>query len=1102
MTPTAQANVLAPRDPDQEFFTGDPDYFLQGEERRVVFALEKLRHRLVYSVKAMRYSPEWRDGMQLPNYDDRSWKTVEMGFQSAGHLKEEAYRFQLPPLAAPSPGNELFLVSNPVPSAQDPFGNSHGTRGGFPETLIYVDGAAKGAFLDRYLVPEARWYTYWSIDSLLDRTRPHQIALKTWSVFDAPRGFSEIAVVERDRVAHRLFWNTKVLAEAASVFPAGVTLHQPLDEAARGRVKKLLADTFAILRLDVSGAPPSREALVKADEFLEAGRVELARNIPPRFNIDGIGHGHLDTAWQWTLAQGREKLQRTVLNNLYLMDRYPEYIFNHGGAVHYMDVLKQDYPDLYRRVKEKIAKGQWDAGGGTWVEMDVHMPSGESLVRQFLYAQEFCEKELGVKCQVYWAPDTFGFTPSLPGIMRGFDVKLMAGMRIHPAGMRLPNDLFRWRGIDGSEVLVNAILTRRGEYPLIPDLFPDTPAAVRSRTLSVIYNGRDPGPRRLFGVWEEFQNKSASNDQIMSLGRGDGGGGPNEDILEIARRSSQLPGVAQFGWLRTQDYADRIVKSWDRLATYQGEINVGFEATFDRANLVKKENRIAERMLHDTEFLGAWAARLGKPYDRQPVRQAWDILMVHQFHDIITGQAIDEVYVDAVRDYEKLKGLIRPVLDSEARAIVQEIPTRGDGLVIFNTLSFDRKGVQEIEIGSKRVQGGLAASDGTLLPTQPVWGSKGKVLVDLAAVPAYGYETLQWKQGGAAPRQTGLSITDRVAQNRYLRVKLNDKAQIVSIYDRAARRELVPTGKLDNALMLLPAPVGPGAQAASGPEPQPKIVDDLTSFKIVERGPLRVAWELKRSFGKSTIVQRIQLRYNSRRIDFVTDMDCKEAEQLKADFPLDVNTPVANAEIQFGHMQFSRVRNTSMDRNEIWAHHWVDVSEDDYGVSILNTLKYGHDVRNGGIRIALYPGARRGSRSKGEEGSANTFTYSLYPHAGALGQSDVVQQGYDLNRPLLVYPVAAQQGQAPRRQGMFRVDPANIMLDTVKPAEDGDGMILRLYQSAARNSIVRIAITPAVAGAELCDMRERRLADLSVQKGEIAFPLTPFQITTVRLRLK
>lgn len=1054
-----------------------PHAFFSAAEVRAIEAFGKKRHRVIHEVKEMRYHPSWTEGMQMPEFDDSSWDVAPIGRGTGRQFSEEVYRFKLPELPAPTPGRELFFALRPL----------HPSKEAWPETTIYINGKAEGALV--------RWHDFWELSSLLDRSIENQITLKAFGIYnDPPRGFRQIAVVERDPVFERLYWNMRVLCEAASIIPA--------TEAVHAEIKALIREVLTSVDLVQLDTPTGRERAANADTKLEQGRLALRNKIescqsPARdFTVALIYHAHHDTAWQWTVAHSRGKTERAILNNLYLMDRYPDYRYLYTAPYHYQ-TLKEDRPDLFARVQEKVRAGQWEANGAMWNEADVRLPSGESLIRQMLYGIEYFEKEFGLKPDehVLFLPDTFGHSPVMPQIMRGFGVNTLFAMRIRD--QQNPHDVFRWQGIDGAQVLVNAITTPAWEYPYLPELHGRGGGGVGGGDIAdrVSYSAPDPGPRRTFGVWESFRQKAATSQQIMTIGWGDGGGGGTEDHIEVARRVAELPWLPRLKVTPLVELTRAQHKNWDKYPVYVDDIYVGFQRTFTRANRIKQEDRAANRLLHNTEFFGAWAQRLDARYEGEQVKQGWRKMLLNHMHDIITGQSVPEVNDEAIALYESFRATVQPVFASSIAAVTREIKAAGSSVVLFNTLGFERGGVREVALAAGQT---LSDSSGRTLPLQRLDNQRAVIQLP-SPLPAYGYEAFAVSAAQPSATARAVHISEHVMENDLLRVTLNEQGEIRSLFDKHAQRELVPAGRVHNQMLAVRGGTGFGPTvAANAPG---TAITQLESLRIVERGPLRAAWEVVRRHGESTIRQRLVLAVDSPQLEVESDIDWREATELHVFFPLDLKTTTALQGIQFGHQRQSTTRNNPADasRTLLAVHDWLAIAEDNYGFAVLNDGRMGYDVKSGGVSVVLFTN-QQVANANGDRG-ANRFAYALKPYAGSLTDARIMHAGHDFNHPLLAERIAAQSGRLPSRFGVAEVRGApSVLLTEIKPAEDGQGWILRLYESGGRQARAEVAINVPFTAATAVNLREDGNEALPVQEGRVALEFSPFQIRTVRIR--
>ena len=788
-----------------------------------------------------------------------------------------------------------------------------------------------------------------------------------------------------------------------------------------------------------------------------------------------IGHTHIDVAWWWTVAQTREKVVRSFATVLKLMEEYPNYKFMSSQPVLYY-FLKQRYPELYEKIKERVKEGRWETEGGTWVEPDCNLTSGESLVRQFLHGKRFFREEFGQDNKILWLPDVFGYSGALPQIMKksGVDYFMTTKLAWNQIN-KIPNDTFVWRGIDGSEVLAHLITTLGvGQDP--------------KQSFFTTYNGL-LHPDAIMGGWERYQNKELNNDILISYGYGDGGGGPTRDMLETSLRMEKgVKGIPKVRQETSRVYFDQLnerVKDNRHLETWEGELYFEYHrGTYTSMARNKRGNRKSELMMMDLELLGVLAG----DYPAEADTRLWrDIILLNQFHDILPGSSIAEVYEVTKVEYEALErevtGLIRERLE--------KLAGQGEGVTVFNTLGFDRDDV--VDLGDVKASA-LRDGAGNLYPVQQ---TESGAVAYLRGLPSKGSLTLAPAEAEAV--SPFVRADDYHLETPFYSIVLDKAGAFASIYDKEFGRELVKAGQAANRLRLYEDKpiyfdnwdVDMYYTEKSWP------VDDLVSMKWTEDGPVRTTLELTYRCSLSTICQKIHFYADTRRIDFENTVDWKEHQHLlKAEFPVDIHSDEATFEIQFGNVTRKVHTNTSWDkaRFESCGQKWMDFSEGRYGVSLLNDCKYGHSVHDGTIGLTLIKCGIEPNPNADVE--VHHFTYALYPHGGTWKEAGTVQEAYKLNQP--AYTVAA--GAPGTSRSFAGVDQDNVILETVKQAEDGNGTIFRLYecQNARTNTVLRVPET--VTEAYSTNLLEEIEEELPVENGKIAFTIKPYEIKTILVR--
>ncbi len=792
-----------------------------------------------------------------------------------------------------------------------------------------------------------------------------------------------------------------------------------------------------------------------------------------------IGHTHIDVAWWWTVAQTREKVCRSFATVLKLMEEYPDYKFMSSQPQLYY-FLKERYPELYEQIKKRVAEGRWEPEGGMWVEADCNLTSGESLVRQFLYGKRFFKEEFGVDNRILWLPDVFGYSGALPQIMAkcGIDYFMTTKLAWNQFN-KMPYDTFRWRGIDGTEILTH-LITTLGVGQDEKDFF-------------TTYNGM-LHPDAILGGWHRYQQKDINNDILISYGYGDGGGGPTREMLETSSRMDKgIEGVPKVRQAFARTYFDELkerVEGNKRLPTWEGELYFEYHrGTYTSMARNKRSNRKAELHMMDLELLGV----LADPkvaYPDAELDGLWHGILINQFHDILPGSSIHEVYEVTKKEYEEMEAQISVLTDERVRALIRE----GEGVTVLNTTGFERDDV--VELGDCDAEA-LLDENGSVYPVQQT--RKGAVAF-VKDLPSKGYKTFGKVSAGEEKRPFCLSSDSHALETPFYQVVFDKNGCIGQIYDKENDRNVLKPGEAGNLMRVY--------------EDKPIYYDnwdvdiyytekfwdvtDLRGFSWVEMGPVRATLRLERQFSHSTITQEIHFYADLRRIDFETTVDWKEHQSLlKVHFPVDVHTDEATFEIQYGNVTRKTHRNTSWDkaRFESCGQKWMDVSEGHYGVSLLNDCKYGHSVKDSCIGLTLIKSGTEPNPTTDQE--MHFFTYSLYPHAETWKAAGTVPQAFFLNQPALV----SKGGKPGESFSLASLNVPNVVLETVKKAEDGDGVILRMYECENARTPVTLTCNRPFASAESCNCLEEPDGEpVKVDGNKVSFLVKPFEIKTIRIR--
>ena len=866
----------------------------------------------------------------------------------------------------------------------------------------------------------------------------------------------------RDEEINRFYYDLLIPLQA---FP-----RMGQDNKTRMDIQTVLNEAINLIDMRLPYSPKFYETLAQAQAYLTENLYERMGG-----NADiiatCIGHTHIDVAWWWTVAQTREKVVRSFATVLKLMEEFPDYKFMSSQPVLYY-FLKQRYPELYEKIKQRVAEGRWETEGGMWLEADCNLTSGESLVRQFLHGKRFFREEFGQDNKILWLPDVFGYSGALPQIMRksGIDYFMTTKLAWNQIN-RIPNDTFVWRGIDGSEVLTHLITTTGVDQDPKQSFF-------------TTYNGL-LHPGAIMGGWERYQNKELNNDILVCYGYGDGGGGPTRNMLETsARMEKGIAGIPTVRQATARTYFEELnerLKGNRRLETWEGEFYFEYHrGTYTSMGRNKKGNRKSEHLMMDLELLGV----LNKDYPHEADTRLWrDIILLNQFHDILPGSSIAEVYDVTKAEYEALEAEVKAEIAKRLTALAGE----GDAVTVFNTLGFDRDDV--VRLGDVKATG-LLDADGTVYPVQQ---TENGAVAYIKGIPSKGSKSLKAVQAQAVSPFT--RSDDYHLETPYYSISLDETGAFTSIFDKENDREILKPGKVARIRCYEDKPIYYDNWDIDMYYTEKSwAVDDLKSLRWTADGAVETVLELAFDCCGSEIVQKIHFYADTRRIDFETKIDWKLHQHLlKAEFPVDIHADEATFEVQFGNVKRKTHTNTSWDkaRFESCAQKWMDFSEGHYGVSLLNDCKYGHSVNDGVIGLTLLKSGVEPHPNADVE--VHEFTYSLLPHAGGWQEAGTVQEAYKLNQS--AYAVIG--GEAGQTRSFASVNKRNVILETVKAAENGEGTVLRLYECENARTKVTLTLPEGTTAAYLTNLLEEVESELTVVDGTVTFTVKPYEIVTV-----
>jgi alpha-mannosidase len=793
-----------------------------------------------------------------------------------------------------------------------------------------------------------------------------------------------------------------------------------------------------------------------------------------KHTIYPVGHAHLDTAWLWPIAITKKKMAHTTSTQLSLMERYPDYVFVHSQASQY-EWLEKEYPALFERVKEAVKRGQWEPVGSMWVEADCNLTGSESMVRQFLYGKRYFKEKLGVTTYDMWLPDVFGYSAALPQILNKFNIEYFLTQKISWNQFnKFPHHTFWWKGIDGSKIWSH---------------FP--PADTYNASCE---------PKEVSYSVKNYKDQGRADQSLYVFGHGDGGGGPTEKHLEFLKRGRLAPGYPEIArGKKALDFFREAKRNSKDLMTWSGELYLELHrGTYTSQAANKKSNRECEYLLRDAEWLSCFNIA---NYPGPELEKAWKLVLLNQFHDIIPGSSVNEVYVDSAKDYAAVKEIGEGIINRSLKAIGDRIDTAGSENPIAIFQNADVPGLAILDWEKAENPTALLVGN-SVIPAQVIEENGTRKVIFNTPQEALGTVAVGDLVDDINPPKTRIKVSTRKIENDQLSVRFDVNGNISSIQSLDDGSEFIEPGKLGNVFQLFDD--NPLFWSAWDIDVFAyETVQELLkcdSIEIVEKGPVRGAIEVVRTFGKSTIRQRISVGQFAG-IRFDTEIDWRETDKLlKVAFPLNINANKANFEIQFGNVERPTHYNTSWDmaRFEVCAQKWVDVSEGDLGVALLNDGKYGHDIHNNVMRMSLLR-APKAPDPECDMG-VHKFTYVLLPHFGPYQYADVVQAAYALNAPPRVVELAKSEGEQAELPPFVACDNRNIIIETLKKAEDSNDLLVRMYECHNTRGVAELLCARIPQEAYLCDLEENELGELEIIDGAVQFPFKPFEIITIKLK--
>ncbi len=850
------------------------------------------------------------------------------------------------------------------------------------------------------------------------------------------------------------------------------------EEYTRQRVLGVIYDSF--LKLDYRDGESLKASAIKAlDAYLDGMASYKDLKLPVEMWF--AGHSHIDVAWHWPLKETVRKVSRTFSSMLRLMEQYDGFKFCQSMPVLY-EMAKRYYPEVYEQIKARVAQGRWETLGSMYLEPDCNLISGESFVRQILYGKKFYREELNSDSNICFLPDVFGYSPALPQILKkaGTDYFFTTKLTWNETN-EFPYSVFKWRGLDGTEVLsgMMSMCTERGLGLYNGDL---TAEGVR---LSMDY----------------FKNKENGDPLLYLYGHGDGGGGVTKEMLEAVTRLDKVPLMPRIKIGTVAEYFQSLDKEKE-YPVWSGEMY--FEkhrGTYTTAAKNKKNNRKSEFLFRNAEILSVFGYLSDGTYRGADLEDGWKLILLNQFHDILPGTCIGPVYEQCDQQYARIAQIGNESIEENLKVLTAREPREATYVTVYNTLSWAR--TQVVTVDGKG-NSGIKDCHGNY-PVQ-VRRDDGTIAFLAEDVPAMGYRTYeltgQAKENGEwGSVSCGSDNGTICVEDDWLEIKVDQKGEMVSLYDKKAARQVLKAGQPGNQLKLLediPVEWGSAWETTEKRNDRPPMDSRTLRCEVKEHHELYTIIRIEKEIHNSTIRQDMIVYHHGPYVEFRTVVDWDERHKiLRTAFPVDVHTMDARYDVAFGNTQHPNHRTTSFDRArfEVCGHKWGDVSDGGFGVSLLNDCKYGYSIQDSHMELSLLRSADHPSDTC--DRGTHSFSYWIYPHVGDIRQGKVAWAGYEVNVPLLV-----TEGKTLKGEGSFLyTDCENIIIDTIKKAEDGDDIIIRFFETYNTVSKGHICLNFDAVDCVETDLLEREINKVSLENRRIPFTIKPYEIKTYRLHI-
>jgi len=846
-----------------------------------------------------------------------------------------------------------------------------------------------------------------------------------------------------------------------------------------------LADLHALENLDKKKFLQSLDASRKA--------LEPVAKFAKEYTIHITGNAHIDAAWLWRWYETVEVCRATFAQQLDLMNEYPGYVFCQSSAAFYR-WMEERYPEIFKKIQQRAKEGLWEAVGGTIIEPDCNLPGGESWARQLLYGKRYFAQRLSTDVKLGYTPDSFGYNWNIPQFYRkaGIDAFITQKISWNDTN-EFPYHLFWWQAPDGSRVLtyfpISGYVTTVQAEQLIRDV-------------------------------KEFEANTGLKDVLVLYGFGDHGIGPEWTMLERAEFYKKATVFPNLVYSSIYEYLSKIPKEeLSKLPTWNDELYLEYHrGTYTTQGATKRANRKNEILLTNAEKLSSLASLMGEPYPQEIFHKAWWKYLFNQFHDILPGSSITPVYRDALEFHQEVADAANDAAGKSLKIITSRINTSalkdGQPLFVFNPLSWERTDAVSVPLPEEITSPVVVDETGKEIPSQVSMQDSRKILVFIAEnVPAIGFKVYSIKQGQLQKYRTSLSASNyRMENNRFI-VEINpNSGNIARIYDKINKQEVLNgEGNILQCLEDIPTEFDAWEIKYTGKKLE---LNKPESVQLIESGPVRAVIRVKKdflgaaksrmqptsNFPSSFFTQDIILYNGIPRIDCQMSADWwEEHVLLKVAFPFNVKNDVATYEIPYSHITRPTTRNNSWERAryEVSAQHWADLSDGNYGISLLNDSKYGHDTEGSLMRLTLLrsPTSPDPQADKGK----HSFAYSLYPHKGGWQEANTVRRGHEFNNPLIAKFIASHTGDLPLSHSFVNAEPENIVLTAIKKAEDSNALILRFYECNGEKTTARIALPKNPKVVYETDFLEKNIGKVNFEKNIVTIPVGKNETKTIKV---